>query len=372
MRHRPGLSCSLLLITSIAAIPAWGQTKAPDNPAAVVDCGARCVLVHAVVAREQMFVPTVVLTGSIAPKYQTNVAFRVSGKIIRRTVEIGDHVTADQVLATLDPRDQVANVDTAKASLASAQALLVQANVGFERQQALFKSGYTTRPTFDQAQQQLQTQQASVDSAKAALGTAQEQLGYAALKAGVAGIVVGRNAEAGQVVQAGTTVFVLAQDGPRDAVFDVYEALLAEPPASRIVKVALQSDLGVRTQGTVREISPTVDDKSGAVRVKVALESVPPGMSLGAAVIGAGAFKPRAAVVLPRSALFRWDDSPAVWLLDKTNHTASPKVVTVDRYDGDKLILSGGIEQGDMVVTSGIQFLHPGQVVGVAETEPTP
>ena len=370
MRHGPGLSFSIMML---ASMPAWGQatTKSADTTNAAA-CGARCVLVHAVVASTQSFTPTVVLTGSIAPKYQTNVAFRVNGKIIKRNVEIGDHVQADQVLALIDARDQTATVDTAKASLASAQALLVQANVGFERQQALFKSGYTTRPTFDAARQQLQTQQASVDSAKAALGTAQEQLGYTALKPGVTGIIVGRNAEAGQVVQAGTTVFVLAQDGPRDAVFDVYEALLAEPPANRVIDVALQSDLSVRTKGSVREISPTVDDKSGAVRVKVALDTVPPGMSLGAAVIGAGAFKPRAAIVLPRSALFRWDDGPAVWVLDKANHTATPKTVTVDRYDGDTLILSGGIEPGALVVTAGIQFLHPGQTVGITEAEPKP
>ncbi len=357
------LPASALLLAAVLSVPPGGPARAGARTEA---CDARCVLVALVVAREETFARQLTLTGAIAPKYQTNVAFRTGGRITRRLVEIGDHVAADQVLAVLDPRDQTAAVDTAKAALASAQALLTQATVGFERQQALLKSGYTTRPSFDAAQQQLRTQQAAVDSATAALGTVREQFGYTDLKAGVAGTVVGRNAEAGQVVQAGQTVFVLAQDGPRDAVFDVYEAALTEPPASRVVTVALQSDLSVVTRGHVREIAPSVDDKSGAVRVKVELDTVPARMSLGAAVIGSGSFKPERGVVLPRGALYRWDDAPAVWIYDPASRTVSPRVVGVARYDDDRLILSGGVKPGERVVTAGIQFLHPGQVVGVA------
>ena len=330
-------------------------------------CDARCVLVDVVVAQEGTFAPRMVVTGSIAPKYQTNVAFRTGGKIVQRLVEVGDHVSADQILAKLDPRDQTSTLDNAKAGLASAKALLTQAEVTFQRQQALFRSGYATRPSFDLAQQQLRTQQAAVDSAKAILGTAQEQFGYTDLQAGVAGIVVARNAESGQVVQAGQTVFVLAQDGPRDAVFDVSEAILTEPPASRTVQVVLLSDFGVRTTGHVREVSPTVDDKSGTVKVKVALDAVPAGMSLGAAVAGAAAFKSRRAIVLPRSALFRWDNSPAIWRFDPSTRTVSPNPVTIQRYDGNSLVLGAGVRPGEIVVTSGTQFLHPGQIVGVAE-----
>lgn len=350
----------------VAASPALADGASPRP------CDDACVLVDVVVAKSETFTPTVALTGGIEPKFQSNIAFRISGKIVQRLIEIGDHVSADQILAKLDPQEQQANLDTAKASLASAQALLVQAKVGFTRQDALFKNGYTTRPSYDQAQQQLRTQQAAVESATAALGSAEEQFGYTDLKAGIAGIVTARNAETGQVVQAGQTVFTIAQDGPRDAVFEVYEALLTDPPASKVVRVALQSNPSVRTTGTVREISPTVDASSGTVRVKVGLDSVPDGMALGAAVVGSGDFKSRRAIVLPRSALFRWDDAPAVWRLDPKTGTVEPKVVTIARYDGDNLVLTEGVAPGDTVVTAGIQFLHPGQIVGVAGSEPTP
>ena len=176
---------------------------------------------------------------------------------------------------------------------------------------------------------------------QAAVGTAEEQLGYAELKAGVAGIITARNAETGQVVQAGQTVFTVAQDGPRDAVFDVFEALLTDPP-SRNVQVFLQADPSVAATGIVREISPTIDPVSGTVKLKVGLDSVPPQMSLGAIVVGIGTFRPRPAIVLPRSALFRWQDEPAVWLFDSKSRTVTLKVITIDRYAGEQARSVGG------------------------------
>ncbi len=304
--RRPSVRRAIGLVSIMGPICviALGPARADDRV-----CDLHCSLVDVTIASRQTVTSSVVLTGGIEPKFQSNVAFRVSGRITQRLVEIGDHVTKDQVLAALDPQEQRANLDTAKAGLASAQALLAQAQVAFIRQEALFKSGYTTRPSYDQAQQQLRTQQAAVEAAKATLGTAEEQFGYTDLKPGVAGIVTARNAETGQVIQAGQTVFTIAQDGPRDAVFEVYEALVTTPPPSKTVRIALQSDPTVTTTGQVREISPTVDSASGTVRVKVGLDDVPARMSLGAAVIGSGDFKPLQAIVLPRGALFRWADS---------------------------------------------------------------
>jgi RND family efflux transporter MFP subunit len=332
--------------------------------------GAPRVRVAITTAESKVFTPRVSLTGGIVPKFSSNIAFRIGGKIVERRVEIGDHVTADQVLARLDTRDQQSNLDTARASLASARALLTQATIDFGRQASLFKDGFTTRTTYDQAEQQLRTKQAAVDAAQAVLDTAKEQFGYTDLKPGVAGIVTAREVEVGQVVQEGQTVLTLAQDGPRDAVFDVYEALLTEPPESQTIRVTLQSDPSVWTDGTVREVSPTVDASSGTVRVKVGLETTPARMSLGAAVIGSGGFKPRRVIDLPRAALYRWESQPAVWVVDPKTSTVTPRVVAIERYDSDRIILSAGVAPGERVVTAGIQFLYPGLQVEAVATEP--
>lgn len=318
-------------------------------------------------ARRTPLALDVVLTGDIQAQAQVNVAFRTNGKVAERRVEVGDHVAADQVLAILEPLTQQANLDNAKAALNSAEALLNQAKMSFERQKQLLAGGFTTRTTYDNAEQELRTTQAAVESARAALGTAQEQLSYTELRAGVAGIVTSRNFEVGQVVQSGQTVLVLAQDGPRDAVFNVYESLTAQPPASETIAVTLQADPGVTSVGTVREISPTVDPSSGTVRVKIGLRSTPPAMGLGAVVIGRGRFAPHEAVELPWSALYRYDGRPSVWVYDADRRTVSVRPVEIDRFGPDIIALKTGVEPGERVVVAGIQFLRPGQVVSAIE-----
>lgn len=351
------------LLLAINAFGAIGCAKA--EPAATND--QTLARVRIVEARRTPIASDVVLTGDIQPQAQINVAFRTNGKIAERRVEVGDHVAADQVLAVLEPLTQQANLDNAKAALTSAEALLTQAKMSFERQRQLLAGGFTTRTTYDNAEQELRTTQSTVDSARAALGTAQEQFSYTELRAGVAGIVTSRSFEVGQVVQSGQTVLVLAQDGPRDAVFNVYESLLAQPPAGSTITVALQSDPAVTTTGTVREVSPTVDPASGTVRVKIGLQTTPAAMGLGTVVIGHGRFAPRESVVLPWSALYRYDGRPAVWVFDPAGRTVAVRAVEIDRFGPDIIALKRGVEPGERVVVAGIQFLRPGQVVAASE-----
>lgn len=335
-----------------------GEARGLDDPTVA--------LVRVVAARRSPVATDVVLTGDVQAQAQTNVAFRTNGKVAERRVEVGDHVSADQVLAVLEPLVQRANLDNARAALVSAEAQLTQAKVTFERQKQLLAGGYTTRPSYDNAEQGLRTSQAAVDSAKAALGTAEEQVSYTELRAGVPGIVLSRTFEVGQVVQSGQAVMVLAQDGPRDAVFNVYEALTANPPDAKAIEVVLQSDPSVTAIGRVREISPTVDPQSGTVRVKMGLDSTPSAMTLGAVVIGRGRFGARDAVVLPWSALYRFNDRPAVWIYDPATGTVAVRNIEIERYGGADIVLKGGVAPGESVVVAGIQFLRPGQFVAVA------
>ena len=353
------LRCALAL-TFAALLPA--AAGAEEGPLKAQ------TLVRTAIAAESTVASEAVITGDIQAQAQTAVSFRTNGKVAERLVEVGDHVSADKVLARLDPQEQRANLANAEAALTSAEARLTQAKLNFQRQEQLLASGYTTRPAYDNAEQQLRVTQAAVESAKAALGTAREQFSYVELKAGVAGIVLSRSLETGQVVQAGQSVLTVAQDGPRDAVFNVYEALLAHPPSSNRVEVTLQSDPKVTAVGTVREIAPSVDPASGTVRVKVGLAETPPAMSLGSVVIGRGRFQPHKAVILPWSALYRWRKQPAVWVRDPASGTVAPRTVAIDRYGPDSIALASGVAPGEEVVVAGIQFLRPGQSVTVAET----
>ena len=363
LRRGGGVAALCAALTTVVA-----PALAAGDAAPVKARTPALALVRTVIAKPSTIASDLIFTGDIQAQSQVNVSFRTNGKIAKRLVEVGDHVGADQVLAKLDPQEQRANLNNAQAALASAEALLTQAKLSFKRQEQLLASGYTTRPSYDDAEQQLRTTQASVDSAKAALGTAEEQFSYTDLKAGVDGIVLSRTFEVGQVVQAGQTVLAMAQDGPRDAVFNIFEAVLAAPPESKTVEVTLQADPRIRTVGRVREISPSVDPASGTVRVKVGLEETPKAMSLGAVVIGTGKFRSRPAIVLPWSALYRWENGPAVWVRDTVNGTVAPRPVVIERYGPNTIALKGGVESGEEVVIAGIQLLRPGQNVAVAET----
>ena len=312
------------------------------------------------------YAPTAALTGEIKARVQTSLSFRVSGRISERLVDVGARVTSDQVLARIDPKEQSADVESAEATVQSAEARVRQTATAFERQQALIKNGFTTQRDYDQAQEALRVAEGSLDSAKAQLGTARDASSYTELRAGAAGLITARNAEAGQVAQAGQTMFTLAQDGPRDAVFYVYEAVFLQYPATPTVHLALVSDPTVTATGTVREVSPSTDTKSGTVRVKVSIQDAPPGFMLGALVSGSATTKARQIVVLPWTALSTLAGKPAVWVVDPKSLAVSPKTVVVAAYATGNVAIESGLEPGERVVTAGAKILRLNQIVALA------
>lgn len=325
-------------------------------------------MVHIVVAKEEETAPDVIIPGDIEARYVSIVSFRLSGKIIARLVDVGSHITADQVIAVLSPEAQQADFRSAEAALVSAKASLAQANLTFQRQSELIKDRFTTGPAFDQAKQAFQQAQSQVRSNEAQLGIAKEKLSYTNLRAGINGVVTSRSAEVGQVVNEGIEVFRVAQDGPRDAVFSVYESLLAKTRASSKIKVSLQSAPNVEVLATVREVSPVVDTSTGAVKVKASLDKDVPGLSLGASVIGTGRLATTRAITLPWSALFKWQGSPAVWVVADGKDDVQLRKIVIERYQNERMVIRSGIRVGDRVVTAGIQFLRPGISVQIVET----
>jgi RND family efflux transporter MFP subunit len=236
------------------------------------------------------------------------------------------------------------------------------AKVTFERQTALIASGFTTRTVYDHAQEGLRTAEGVLEAAKAELGTSKDSLGYTALRAEAAGIVTARNLEVGQVVQAAQPVFSLAQDGERDAVFDIYESLFFGDLDDRI-SLALVSDAGVTANGHVREVSPAIDAKSATIRVKVAIQDPPAAMTLGSAVAGTVKAKAQQQIALPWRALAAEGSKPAVWTVDPATKTAALKPVTIGGYEASEVLIRAGLKPGERVVIDGGKLLSVGQAV---------
>lgn len=363
MSERPKLLRSgwwLAPFAALALTSCEGETKPPETARTTVRTQNAEFVDHR---------QTVTLTGEVVAHVQTNLSFRVSGQITEWLADVGSHVTAGEVLARIDPSEQKADVEAAEAAVRAAEAQVTQASSGFERQKSLLAKNSTTQETFDQAQTALQTAQGSLDSAKALLGTSRDALSYTELKADADGIVTVRNAETGQVVQAAQTMFSVARDGPRDAIFDVYESLLFEKPAEPKIQLALVSDPSVKTEGRIGEISPTIDTATGTVRVKIAMDTTPERMTLGAPVIGFASSVPSKLIVLPWTSLSAQDGKPAVWVVNSTDSTVNRKPVTIAAYETGSVLVSGGIAKGEVVVTEGGKMLRPGQVVDVIKEQ---
>jgi RND family efflux transporter MFP subunit len=209
----------------------------------------------------------------------------------------------------------------------------------------------------------LQTLQAALESAKSQLGQAREALGDTELHATASGVITARDLEVGQVVQSAQSVYTLAQDGDRDAVFDVPESMFFADLESGRVSLALVSGPDVTAVGTVREISPAVDSKSSTVRVKVAIANPPPAMTLGSAIAGTAGIKPASEITVPWTALMAAGSKPAVWIVDPNTKTASLKPVTVGAYEAGAVLIKDGLEAGDRVVIDGGKLLSSGQPV---------
>jgi RND family efflux transporter MFP subunit len=307
------------------------------------------------------------LTGEVQAHFRADLSFRVNGRVLARLVDVGSHVDAGDVLARLDPAEQEAELDAATAGVAAAESQLRVAQATFDRQSNLLASGFTTRVAYDHAQEELRSAESTLESAKAQLGTAREALGDSELRARAAGVITARSLEVGQVVRAAQAVFTLAQDGDRDAVFDVPESMFFGDVEGGRVSLTLVADSDATAVGYVREISPAVDPKSSTVRVKVAIQNPPGTMTLGSAIAGTAGRKPATEITVPWTALMATGSKPAVWIVDPKTKTASLKPVTVGAYEAGLVLIKEGLGAGDRVVVDGGKLLSSGQPVTYGE-----
>ena len=306
------------------------------------------------------------LTGEIQPRYQADLGFRVNGKILERPVDVGTEVKKDDLLARLDPQQYRQDLEVAKAEVAKAEAEVARSQAQEYRQRELLKNGHTTQVAYDQALKTFKTAQAEADATRARQVQASENLGYTELRADNNGVISAIGADPGQVVSSGQMVVRLAQPGEREAVFNIAEGAFKKPPTDPTVRVHLVSNAEIETAGKVRYISPQADPETRTYTVRISLPEAPPQMRLGANVVGTVTLDQGQTVTIPGSALFQKDGKPAVWLVEK-DKTVQLKPITVQRYQGDSVVVGDGLAQGDVVVTAGVQKLLPGQKVALMD-----
>ena len=207
-------------------------------------------------------------------------------------------------------------------------------------------------------------------AADAQLRFAQDQVGFTELHADAEGVVTEVGAEPGEVVQAGQMIVRLARQDGRDAVFDVPAQVIRNAPADPEIQVVLTEDPRIMAVGRVREVAAQADPVTRTFEVKVGLTDPPATMRLGATVTGRIERDALASFEIPATALTNFNRQPAVWVVDPTSHVVSIRNIEVQRYDQAFVAVSGGLTAGDIVVTAGVQALHPGQSVRLLGSAP--
>jgi RND family efflux transporter MFP subunit len=323
--------------------------------------------VRAVTVEHRVISEPLIMVGQIKPQTEVNIAFRADGRMIGRPVNLGDRVAVGDLVARLESRNEQNAVQGAEADVTAAQANFAQAEKAEARQSDLLKRGVTSRASYDQALQQLQTAQAQLDAASSRLRTSQSRANYAELQADVSGTVTALGATPGEFVRAGQMIVRVAREDRKDAAFDVPAqlALSGRIPTlgDLVVEVALIDNPSIKTTGHIREISPQADPATRLFPVRIGLDDPPAEFFLGVTVIGRVSLDSPPVLAVPLTAVIEWDGGPSVWVVDPTSKTVAQRAVEIVRYDSSVVIISKGLRDGEVVVTAGVNILHPGQRV---------
>jgi membrane fusion protein, multidrug efflux system len=308
-------------------------------------------------------------SGEVRARVESRLGFRVAGKIVKRQAEVGQRVKAGQMLAQLDPQDYKLAVDSARAALAAAATNRDLAAADFKRFQSLKEQNFISGAELERRETTLKAAEAQVSQAQAQLANVGNQVGYANLVADVSGIVTAVDAEVGQVVSAGSPVVRIAQDGPRDVVFNVPEDRLASVAVGSSAKARRWSGdavSGDELAGTIRELAASADPLTRTYQAKLAIKDS--NLPLGSTVVVYPSSQTSGvqAIKLPTSALMQSaQGSSQVWLLDKTAMTVNPVNVIVATADGNEAVIASGVKPGDWVVSAGVHVLSPGLKVKI-------
>jgi multidrug efflux system membrane fusion protein len=301
--------------------------------------------------------------GEVRARHETDLAFRVAGRVQTRMIEAGSQVRAGQVLAVLDPSDYALAANATRAQLAAADAEAKLAQQDLQRFTALQAQNFISRAELDRRRTVADAAAAQVRQLSAEVARQANQQAYTRLTAPHAGVVTAIAFEAGQVVAAGQTVAQLAKRGEREVRIDVPENALDALRAAPALTVRLWSAPGVAYAGRLRELSPLADAATRTYSARVSLLQPDAAVKLGmtATVEVGGESAPRLSVA--QTALFRVNGRPQVWVVDRQTRKVAARSVQVGELNGDRAAIVSGLAAGEWVVTAGVHKIAPGQVV---------
>ncbi len=344
------------------AFAAYSLTRNPAAPAAGAEPVVRPARVVEISYKTQG--QTLLLAGTVVPRIESTLGFRVSGKIVQRSVDVGAVVKPGDIIASLDPSDYRLAVDNARAALASAEADHVRAKADHERYLNLRGSMAFVPQTLDQRQSLASTALARVDQARSQLSSAENNLAYTVLRADTAGVVTAIQAEVGQVMAQGQGVLRLARLDELEIVVGVPEHRLKVVREARSASFELWSDPGRRHAARLRELSPSADPVTRTYAARFSVIEPPEFIGLGmTATLGFERPDNVPVAEVPLSAIFQRGTQPAVWVVDRDTGTVELRPVTIARWRDDTAAIRSGVKEGELIATAGVHKLETGQKV---------
>jgi multidrug efflux system membrane fusion protein len=318
---------------------------------------------------------TIAYAGEVRAREESALSFRVGGNLVRRLVDVGDVVRRGQILAELDPDDLRLQAQAAQAQAAAAEAELQRTAADRARYQALLADQLISRSAYDQANTAYKAAAGQANAARANLDVARNQAGYAQLRAPHDGVIASRQAEAGQVVGAGQTIFTFSGDTGREVAIALSEARIRDFRVGQPVLVELWSAPGQRLPGTIREIAPAADPQARTYAARVAL----PPESARAVELGQSARVyvqqdgHRAAPSVPLSAIQRGaNGATALWVVDPATRKLTSRAVKLGPYAEDRVPVLDGLDADAWVVVAGGHLLREGQRVEPVDRQNRP
>lgn len=352
------LTRPFLMLPLLALLPLLAACEQPPPPPEPIRP------VRVATAQPQPFESRSSYTGEVRARYETNLAFRIGGKLVARFVEIGSEVRKGTLLARLDAEDTRLAIENARAQVNAAQADMNQTQADLARYRRLYDTKVISQAEFDRREAVAQSAAARLESARSQLRVSQNQMAYTDLIADADGVVTSLTAEAGQVVSAGQVVLRLARPEEKEVVFNVAENRLDELRNAGSIRVSLWAQQDVSVAATVREIAPGADPVTRTYAVKVSVPNPPSGMRLGmTASVEILRSDGGNVVALPLSALYQKQADPAVWVFDPASETVRLRPVKVAAYIEKYVLIADGLKPGEQVVTAGVHKLIPDQKV---------
>lgn len=344
-----------------ALLLSLGGCDQPEADPRTLDTLVRLVSVEPASPEQRAF------TGTVAARVQSDLGFRVNGKIVERLVDTGQVIQAGTPLYRIDATDYEHAITAQLGNVAAAKARLIQAAADEKRYRRLLPSGAVSASEYDATKAAADSARALLDAAQAQLKVAQDESRYSTLVADADGTVVEALAEPGQVVSAGQVVARIAHIGPREASVSLPETV--RPAIGSAAQASLYGT-DARWPAHLRQLSDAADPLTRTYEARYVLGGDAAMAPLGATVtvlLPNDLAADRTAV--PLGALSDEGQQAGVWVFDEKTSTVAFRPVRIDQVGAETAILSGGISVGERIVALGAHLLHDGQRVRISDAQ---